>query len=384
MGRAVRSGGGVCPGRKTLAGTPGLRPQDASRNLTESQPDAACRTTNVPGGRVTQLESLGHLLGRGHQTDLTKPADRPPAVACSPQEKGCSPSQAIAPLRSPLSTPPSHLPGGASRGRPRGSQWSSSQVRPCPLLDAWPPAQRARVVCPARKPSMTRTWGVPSAPPEAQRPGVSRDTLTPTPALSPQTCLSPTPSPQPVPAPCGTRHGHAIPKDPRKGRASRPLPGQPGRLGLRGAESALADPWRCSARSHRGLTRRPWNSLLLDQRSLQQRPCCSAVAPRTSLPASSQPTPAHWWAQQARQTPWTRAQRAETVYPKQQSRSAGRPNGAALTPTTGGRVRPQDPWCLLLQALLSRWRFKVCALSHTLRALRAGLVLGSSVNICGV
>lgn len=88
----------------------------------ESQPDAACRTTNVPGGRVTQLESLGHLLGRGHQTDLTKPADRPPAVACSPQEKGCSPSQAIAPLRSPLSTPPSHLPGGALRGRPRGSQ----------------------------------------------------------------------------------------------------------------------------------------------------------------------------------------------------------------------------------------------------------------------
>lgn len=88
--------------------------------------------------------------------------------------------------------------------------------------------------------------------------------------------------------------------------------------------------------------------------------------PQNLSTASSQPTPAHRWAQQARQTPWTRAQRAETVYPTQQSRSAGRSNGAAPAPTTGGRVHPQDPWCLLLQALLSRWRFKVCALPHTL------------------
>lgn len=35
--------------------------------------------------------------------------------------------------------------------------------------------------------------------------------------------------PQPVPALHGTRRGHATPVDPRGGRASRPLPGQPGR-----------------------------------------------------------------------------------------------------------------------------------------------------------
>ena len=160
MGRAVRSGvEGALPRQEDTGWHPWPAPtgRQPKPHCPASQPDGVCRTANVPGGRVTRAREPGGTR-LAEDTRQTSPSLQTEAAGCNllPSGEGLRP-QAMAPLRSPRSSPPSRPPGGASRGRPRGSQWSSSQLRPCPLLGTWPPAQRARVVCPARKASMTRT-----------------------------------------------------------------------------------------------------------------------------------------------------------------------------------------------------------------------------------
>lgn len=199
---------GLCPAGRHCQ-HPWPSPQDASRSL------AAQRHSQTAS--VGQRASLGagppgveNLVAAAWQRTPDRPhracRQRPPARGLPPSGKGLQPQPDC---RSPSESsvpPPSHPPGGASQGRPRGSQWSSSQLRPPPLLGVWPPAQGAGVVCPAREPGVTCTWGVLSAPLKAQRPGVSRDTLTPTPALSPQTCLAAKVGHRPPPPPRRSLH----------------------------------------------------------------------------------------------------------------------------------------------------------------------------------
>lgn len=146
-------------------------------------------------------------LGRGHQTDLTEPADR----GRQPREKDCGLSQNTSPLRSPLSPPPSHPQGGALRGPTRRVSVEQLPAESSSSPGHEAPGQSAGVVCPAREPRVTRTWGMLSAPLKAQKPGVSRDTLTPHLPFHPKLAWQPrsaTACPHPLAAACAcpTRH----------------------------------------------------------------------------------------------------------------------------------------------------------------------------------
>ena len=210
----------------------------------------------------------------------------------SPQTEAASPRPATLGRRAAASARPPvpfgvlcplhlHAPQvGPREARPGGVSVEQLPAESSSSPGLMAPAQSAGVVCPAREPRVTRTWGMLSAPPKAQRPGVARDTLTPHLPFHPKLAWPPrsaTACPHPLAAACTCPTRHLW--------WTRQPHGPPGRQGQQASPRTAWWAGRVcgaeSAHSCQGLTRRPWTSLPLGQRSLQQRPHHSAVTPRT-------------------------------------------------------------------------------------------------------